>query len=79
MRSLKTARPLLASVAYFVLFAMLLFSCVDSGSTDNSILTVQLGSSESNRSRVLSVALAIYSLLWANQKYRFRIAHAEGG
>ena len=30
MRSLKTARPLLASVAYFVLFAMLLFSCVDS-------------------------------------------------
>jgi hypothetical protein len=29
MRSLKTARPLLASVAYFVLFAMLLFSCVD--------------------------------------------------
>lgn len=31
MRSLKTARPLLASVAYFVLFAMLLFSCVGSG------------------------------------------------
>lgn len=29
MRSLKTARPLLASVAYFVLFAMFLFSCVD--------------------------------------------------
>ena len=29
MRSLKTARPLLTSVAYFVLFAMLLFSCVD--------------------------------------------------
>lgn len=28
MRSLKTARPLLTSVAYFVLFAMLLFSCV---------------------------------------------------
>ena len=27
MRSLKTARPLLASVAYFVLFAMILFSC----------------------------------------------------
>jgi len=31
MRSLKTARPLLASVAYFVLFAMFLFSCVGSG------------------------------------------------
>jgi len=29
MRSLKTARPLLTSVAYFVLFAMLLFSCVN--------------------------------------------------
>jgi hypothetical protein len=28
MRSLKTARPLLASVAYFVLFAMALFSYV---------------------------------------------------
>lgn len=28
MRSLKTARPLLASVAYFVLFAMVLFSYV---------------------------------------------------
>ena len=28
MHSLKTARPLLASVAYFVIFAMVLFSCV---------------------------------------------------
>lgn len=28
MHSLKTARPLLASVAYFVVFAMVLFSCV---------------------------------------------------
>ena len=28
MRSLKTARPLLTSVAYFVLFAMVLFSYV---------------------------------------------------
>lgn len=29
MRSLKTARPLLTSVAYFVIFAMVLFSCVN--------------------------------------------------
>ena len=39
MRSLKTARPLLTSVAYFVLFAMLLFSCVDLGYPGAPILT----------------------------------------
>ena len=39
MRSLKTARPLLASVAYFVLFAMLLFSCVNLVSLGVSALT----------------------------------------
>ena len=39
MRSLKTARPLLASVAYFVLFAMLLFSCVTPDSIDAPMLT----------------------------------------
>lgn len=39
MRSLKTARPLLTSVAYFVLFAMLLFSCVDPGYSGFPTLT----------------------------------------
>ena len=39
MRSLKTARPLLASVAYFVLFAMLLFSYVDLGYISGPDLT----------------------------------------
>lgn len=39
MRSLKTARPLLTSVAYFVLFAMLLFSCVGLGNVGAPTLT----------------------------------------
>ncbi|TFY58902.1 hypothetical protein EVJ58_g6125 [Rhodofomes roseus] len=38
MRSLKTARPLLASVAYFVLFAMILFSIIGIQSFKGSYL-----------------------------------------
>lgn len=38
MRSLKTARPLLTSVAYFVLFAMVLFSYVSYPSTHASLI-----------------------------------------
>ena len=80
MHSLKTARPLLTSVAYFVLFAMLLFSCVNPRSRWYPDLdAIQLGSSELNRSRVHSVALVFYSLPWASQKSKCRIRRAEGG
>lgn len=40
MRSLKTARPLLTSVAYFVLFAMVLFSQVFTGVFPKFLLTL---------------------------------------
>ena len=80
MRSLKTARPLLTSVAYFVLFAMLLFSCVDPSLRRGPDIDItQPGSSELNRSRVRFAALVFYSLLWASRKSKFWTRHAEGG
>jgi len=80
MRSLKTARPLLTSVAYFVLFAMLLFSCVDPRLRwYPDFNTIQLGSSGSSLSRVHFVALVFCNLLWVNRKSKSRVGHAEAG
>lgn len=67
MRSLKTARPLLASVAYFVLFAMIMFSYVFHAfrisTLTHFIDTVSLVSS---RLKVLSAGRVILSRAISN-------------
>jgi hypothetical protein len=63
MHSLKMARPLMTSVAYFVLFAVVFFSCVSLSSPPplitphNSIVGIQIFSGSLRRSCYLNPTL----------------------
>lgn len=67
MHSLKTARPLLARVAYFVLFAMAIFSYAVLSATRlyRIYAVLSIASSVSNRSKAHSDELALLCQLWA--------------
>ena len=66
MHSLKTARPLLASVAYFVLFAMALFSYVPSSLVVSWVPKVRM--LQDNRHSVIQRLHAPVVLLGGNPR-----------